>query len=497
MRLAGPETGPASLDPALSRDLATNQLVRQVFRGLMRFDVNVNAVPALAAEVQVDAEGRIYRFRLRDDAVFHDGRPVTATDVVDSLSRALDPAIAGGDASRLASPTYLADIVGAADLLAGRASRLAGATAVDERTVEVALTAPRATFLMKLASVPAAIVDTGQAAADAEWWRAPNGTGPFRVAAWEPEALLTLEALPVYLGETSALSRVEILLGPSASLPFNLYQAGEIDLLESVPGKSVAWVRDPASALAGTLLETPLFAVSYVAFGNQTSPYDDVNLRRALRLAFPTRKIAEVSEAGTVDVATGIVPRGMLGRDWATDRMEPDLDAARRAIAASGFGSPEEVPPLPIYCADPDPVEALRDVLAGQLGLRIEVIQVNWPDFLGGLAARLFPAYALYWGADYPDPESILWMLFGSDSPDNYTGYRHAELDALLAEAAGVADSGARAPLYQRAQEVLLDDGAMIPFYFDIAYTLVRPEVAGVEVTALGILGFERVRVER
>jgi ABC-type transport system substrate-binding protein len=363
--------------------------------------------------------------------------------------------------------------------------------------VAVALAQPRATFLMKLASAPAAIVDTRQAAADPEWSRAPTGTGPFRVEELQAEELLTLAALPTFRGAPVGIERIEVRLGAAASLPFNLYQAGEIDLLEAVPAESVALVRDPASGLPGTLVETPLFAVHYIAFGNEQPPFDDPMLRRALRLAFPTRTYAAVSEGGMVDAATGVVPRGMLGETWATDWVEPDLDGARAALAASRYGAAEKVPTLPITCADPEPVEALRGVLADALGLRVEVVEVNFPDFLAGLAARVFPAYSLYWGADYPDPESILWMLFGSDSADNYTGYRNRELDALLAEAAGVVDPGARVPLYESAQQILLDDGAVIPFYFDVGYTLVRPEVSGLTVTPLGILGFEDIRLER
>ncbi|MDP8908821.1 MAG: ABC transporter substrate-binding protein, partial [Chloroflexota bacterium] len=351
--------------------------------------------------------------------------------------------------------------------------------------------------LMKLASVPASIVDAGQPARDREWWRAPNGTGPFRVETWQPDDRLTLAALPVFRGEPVEIERLEIRLGASASLPFNLYQDGEIDLLETVPVESVALVRDPAINVPGALVETPLFAVHYIAFGNTQPPYDDPMLRRSLRLAFPTRRYASVSEGGMVEAATGIVPTGMLGRRWATEWAEPDLEAARAALAASRFETAARVPPLPIYCSDPEPVEALRGVLRDELGLRVEVVEVNWPDFLSGLAGRLFPAYSLYWRADYPDPESILWMLFGSDSADNYTGYHNPDLDALLREATEVIDPEKRVPLYDAAQRLLLDDGAVLPLYYDIGYALVRPEVQGLEMTPLGILGFEHARLER
>ncbi|MBA2246624.1 MAG: hypothetical protein H0W23_00730, partial [Chloroflexia bacterium] len=233
---------------------------------------------------------------------------------------------------------------------------------------------------------------------------------------------------------------------------------------------------------------------SYIALGNREPPLDDRHIRRALRLVFPSSMIAEATFDGAVRSATGLIPDGMLGRNWDVGSMGPDLEAARAEIRASRYGSAPRVPPIVIHAANIAPVETLRDVVERDLGLVIEAVAVNWPDFLGGLAAKAFPAYALYWGADYPDPESLLWMLFGSDSPENYTGYRNDEFDTILAEARNERDDALRSHLYEIAHRLLIEDAAVIPLYGDIAYTAVKRGIDGLAVTPMGLLGLETIR---
>lgn len=494
LRLAGPSDDLRSLDPALVRDLATQFICRQLFRGLVRLDADMEPVPDLADRIEISADGRLYTVRLRPDAVFHDGRAIRASDVVASLTRALLPGTAGGDADLLGGPTYLGDIAGSADLLVGRTTVLRGARAVGPRTVELRLSTPRATFLMKLAGVPAAIVDSSQVGSDTEWWRSPNGSGPFRLEAWDADNRIVLVPHAGY--PQPAVARVEILLGSSATQPFNLYQNDQIDVV-GVPPSSIDRVADPAGPLAADLRRTPRLSVSYVAFRTDTPPMDDPHLRRAVRLAFPADKVAEVSFDGHRLVADGIIPPGTLGRSWPVDTLPYDRDAARREVAASTYGRAENVPPIMIFGAATPGAEALRDVLAADLGLRVEVVSVDWPEFNDGLHRRLYPAYELYWGADYPDPESFLWSLFASGAPDNYIGYQNEAVDGPLREAATVIGLDERAALYELAHQALVDDDAVIPLFHDVGYTLVGSSVHGLDITPMGILGLEDVWLER
>ncbi|MGH2559563.1 MAG: ABC transporter substrate-binding protein [Thermomicrobiales bacterium] len=496
LRLAGPVVGPETLDPARSRDLASAFLIRQIFRGLTRFDAELQPIPELAEQIEISADGLEYTFTLREGITFHDGSLIESPDIEESLTRALRPTTVGGGATELGGPTFLSDIDGAAEVVSGATTTLRGIESVDERTVHIRLSAPRSTFLMKLASAPASIVDTAQIAIEADWWRMPNGSGPFVVAAWDDDEQLTLEPFEHFHSGTPPLKRIDILLGANAQQSFNLYQAGEIDL-DSVGINVLDRVMAPESELRHEVTVTPLFAADYIAFRTGVEPMDDPMVRRAVQLGFPREKVARVTYEGYVEPAAGIVPHGMLGKDWPVDGLPYDLEAAREAIAQSRYGSADNVPPIRIYSSSGSGAESLRDVLRRDLGLTVEVIAIDWAEFMDGLSARQYPAYELYWGADYPDPESFLWTLFGTGRADNYIDYSNPTFDDLLEQAAAQRDAEARSALYARAQQVLMDDVMLIPLYYDVSYTVVKPHVKNLAVTSLGILRLETVWVER
>jgi ABC-type oligopeptide transport system substrate-binding subunit len=285
---------------------------------------------------------------------------------------------------------------------------------------------------------------------------------------------------------------ISFLLGASAANPLNLFQAGDIDLVANTSGPGSGQFEDPASTVDAKIERTSLFATSYIALGNSQPPLDDIHIRRSLQFLVSQSLVAESTFAGTVDAATGIIPNGMLGRNW-TSSLGPDIEQAKAEIATSAYGPADQVPVIRIYAVDIDPIETLRDLAFTELGLKIEAIEVRWEDFLSGLVERLYPAYCLYWGADYPDPEAVLGMLFHSNGSDNYTGYINLEFDAILNTARSVADIDDRAALYQQAQDLLINDAAVIPLYFDVGVTIARPGIEGLEVTPLGMLGLESV----
>lgn len=497
LRLAGPVSGLPSLDPARSRDLATNFLLRQLFRGLVMLDVDLQPRPEIAESVVVSSDGLVHDFVIRESARFHDGRPITPDDVQFSLSRSLDPRTTGGSLESLAGVTYLRDIQGAAEQLGGRSDRLAGVAITGERTLSITLDQPSATFLMRLASVPASIVDARQVDEDDDWVAAPNGSGPFAVVSWDPASSIEFAAADSWWSGKPAVPRIGVRLGSTASQPINLFQGGDIDLVDDVPPELVDLIQDPATGTAiGELIATGLFATSYIAFGNRQPPLDDPHLRKALQYVFPASLIASSSFNGQVNGADGLLPPGLLGADWPISPLVSDVDAAWAELRASRYGTAANVPPIAIYAADIASVEALRDVAGQELGLRIEAIQVGWSDFLTGLAERRFPAYALYWGADFPDPESLVDTLFGEGSPENFTGYVNPGLELLLAEARE-ASAPERIEVYARANQLLVDDAALIPLYHPIGYTLARPGLGGVATTPMGILGLETIAERR
>jgi ABC-type transport system substrate-binding protein len=446
----------------------------------------------LAKTIDISDEGRFYTFNLRDDARFHDGRVVEPEDVRFSLTRAIHPATAGGDLSQLSGPTYLGEIVGARAVMAGETDELEGVETVDTRTVRITLMVPSSTFLMKLAAMPAAILDRHQDMSESDWWTSINGSGPYRLAAFDAGSGMSLKAVEAWHGGDVPVKDISIRLGVSAGQPVNLFQAGEIDLVPEVPPALVSLVSDPATGMEEAfVLEQPEFALSYIAFGNQRPPLDDVHIRRALQKAYPASQFARAAFDGRVRIAEGVIPPGMLGREWPAQLPGIDIEAARKEIVVSVYGDAASVPSIRVHAADIAPVEALRDVIRDELGLHIEAVQVNWFDFLNGLSNRRWDAYGLFWGVDYPDPEALLQVLFGTESGENYTGYSNLAFDDLMTSARHETDDVKRQEIYAEAQQLLIDDAAVIPMYVPVRYTLARRGMTHVPVTAMGILGLE------
>jgi oligopeptide transport system substrate-binding protein len=500
LKLAAPIDAPATLDPAFVRDVGTTFIARQIFRGLTRLDDSLQPVPELADRIEVSADGLTYTVHVRENAAFQNGAKITAQDVVFSLTRAMNPETAGGDVSQLVGPTFLSGIEGANDLLSGQSSELAGVVALDEQTVEIRLAEPESTFLMKLASIPASIVDSDQVESDSNWRLAPNGSGPFRVAEWIEGERLLLEPSEHYYAGTPALTSIEFRLGRNASEPYNLYQRGQIDVA-AIDLFSIDRILAPESGLSEQVVVTPQFALEFVAFRTDVAPMDDPHIRNAIQLGFERTKIPGVTFDGHVGQICGLIPNGMLGVDWPCESYPFDPEAAKEEISKSRYGSVEEVPPIEIYigvtAAGRTMSDVLRDDLAQNVGLQVTVIAVDLPEFLSGLSKRDYPAFSVYWSADYPDPESLLWTLFSSESKDNYTDFRNQKFDDALERASNEQDLANRINDYAEAQQLLVDDAVILPLYNDVSYTLVKPFVKGLVVTPIGILGLERIWLER
>ncbi len=485
-----------TFDPALVRDASSSFLVRQLFRGLVRLDSNLNVVPDLAERIAISDDGLTYTFTLRANAVFHDGKAIDAAAVKYSLERATDPALAGGRGAQLPGATYLSDILGAPDRLAGKASTLQGVRVVDQRTVEIRLDAPKSYFLMKLSYPVSAVVDEANVrAGGATWARKANGSGPFRIDRIAADQI-ALQRFDRFYAGAPTLEKVTIFYGQAAGSPMNLYEGNKIDFT-SVPISSADRVLVENSPLRAELTITPSLSLTYIGFNVTMPPYDDPAVRRAFAQAINRERLATVSLEGKAALAQGIVPPTMPGGPWLGQPLPYDLAAAKSALASSRYGSVAALPRASIYVASGSVAVSMRKVYERDLGMPLEVISVDWPEYLQGLSARAYPAFEITWIADYPDPENFLPVLFGTGSGENHTGYSNPEVDRLFAAAAGERDPARRRALYLDAQKLILDDAVLIPAYHSIDYTLVKPYVKGLPITPLGVLELDTVWIER
>ncbi|HVB64483.1 MAG TPA: peptide ABC transporter substrate-binding protein [Nitrolancea sp.] len=490
LTLSGGSVDPPTLDPALVRDADSSFIDRQIFRGLVGLTPALNAQPDLAEKVDLSADKKTYTFHLRAGIKFQSGKPIRAGDVQYSIERATDASIARQAGGSIPALTFLSDIVGVADHAAGRSAKVSGIKVIDDSTLTITLTHPVANFLVKLAGTPAAVVEQSDVARGAGWWKKPDASGPFGVAQWDPGKQLVLSGNRNYLPSPPTLKTVTILFGVNAADPLTLYERNEVDAA-SVPADAVDRIQAPNSPYQQQLVVEPLLSESYVLLNPNIAPFNDINVRKALIMAFDRSKIATVTYDGHVRVANGIVPSGLQGAAWTATIPKYDPAAAKALLAQTTLNANSA--PLTLYTSGDYAPIAMKLQYQSNLGLNSDVVQLEFQDYINDITARKLPALTLDWVADYPDPEDFLRTLFYSTSTENYIGYNNPKVDQLLDQAGAESDPSKRQALYEQAQQLIIDDAVVIPVYDDVQFELIKPHVHGLDVTPIGLLGLETV----
>jgi len=478
------DSDPSTLDPAMARETGSVGYIMQILSGLVGFDEDMNLVPDIAESWETDNTNTVYTFHMREGATFHDGGVVTAEDFKYSWERACDPAT-GSETAR----TYLNDIVGAMEMLAGNAQEMSGVQAVDDDTLRVTIDRPRAYFLSKLAQPVAFVVDRENVSTGREWWREPNGTGPFRLSGWEAGRLLLLERNESYYREKAKVGHVAFLF--SGGYSTQMYELNQIDVT-GISIYDLERVIDPTNRLHSQLAIFSQYNISYFGFNTTKAPFNDARVRRAFCLAVDRDRVVKQALLDSVDAARGIVPPGMMGYDAGFKVLGYDVAAAKVLLAEAGYGPGGS--PLKIVVTLPGSAGEVAANLTAvlyqwqvNLGAEVEVRQLDGDAYFDRLDEEKDDVFFFGWSADYPDPQDFLDVLFRGGSVNNAGEYNSVGYDTLLDQAAVEPNAGVRATLYRKAEAKLIaEDAACLPLWFGKSYILIKPRVKGYTISPLG-----------
>jgi len=485
---------PITLDPAVSAEMTSHEYVTQIYSGLVRPDDNLEPAPDIAERWEISQDRRTYTFYLRKDVMFQDGRKVTAADFKYSWERACDPATGSNVAG-----TYLGDVVGVRDVLEGRTREISGIKVIDDYTFRVTIDAPKSYFLSKLTYPTTYVVDKANVSKGKEWWRKPNGTGPFKLTEWNENNLLVLERNEKYYGGVAGLERVEFQLW--SGLPMNMYETGQID----VAGVSVIYidrVTDKAGPFYKELQVTPELSFSWIGFNSTKPPFDDVNVRRAFTMALDKDRIVSLVFRNLVQRADGILPPGITGFNKSLVSPGYDVARARELIARSKYGDVSKMPPITLTTSGYGgeismALEAIISEWRDNLGVEVTVRQLEPDRYIYHLKEEKNEMFDMGWIADYPHPQDFLDVLFHTGAENNFAEYSNPDVDVLLDKAAVEADNEKSLGLYQQVEQMLVDDAACLPLWFGENYMLVKPYVEGYKLTPLGFAWLEKVSISR
>lgn len=476
-----------TLDPAQSIHFVANQMILQLFSGLVELRPNHEIVPDVAKSWEMQQGGRRYVFYLRDDVFWSDGRPVTAGDFVYAWKRILAPKNSFYHAS------MLFDIRGArAYYESGTAGEeQLGLQAVDDRTLIIELERPTGYFLHLLsqfAGMPApcqAIEQWGEA------WIQPEHivtNGPFRLRRWQADRLELTHNPDYHRPRRGNVQEIIIHFLEDAETAQRMYATDELDCLQVTPlispeAHDRLRQRFPTEYVSG-----PMPSIRFLAFDVTRPPFADVRVRRAFALATDNHWLADEVLGGLYRPAEGgFVPPHVPGYSENLG-LGYDSEQAAQLLAEAGYPGGRSFPPIVARMTGGDVYQTMAQALesAWRKTLGIEVRFQPMPPSKGSniWLAGIAP--------EYPDPDSFLRL----NNWGNVTGWTNELFDKLVNQARELNEWDQRLAMYRQAEALLIEEVGLLPLIYSRFHMLLKPRIKHYPLSPLTIPYWKDVVLE-
>ncbi len=478
---------PQSVDPAFCSEIPGDQIIYNNFEALVRHDENNVIEPAIAEKWDVSDDGLVWTFKIRDNAKWYDGKPVTAGDFVYSWRRTLDPEVA-------ADYSYNLFYVKNAEEFYNNKAKWedVGIKALDDKTLEVTLKAPTSYILQIFARHELVPVRQDMVEKDPEGWamhpETYMGEGPFQMTKWVHSDSIEFEKNPNYWDaknvKLNKLTFTEIVDENTALASF---ESGQVDYVDNPPAPQLARLKDE-----GLLTTLPTIGTYYLSFNVNKKPLDDPKVREALSLAIDRKAIVENVTKGGQIPAGAFVPYGLpdvdtkqdfrkLGGDF-YDPSKADVEKAKQLLADAGYPDGKGFPKLNYTFNSSETHkqigEALQQMWKQNLGIDVELKQEEWNVFINTRRQGDYDIARDGYISDYIDPLGMLDLLH-TDNANNNSHWSNAEYDGYVETARSESDPAVRMEAMHKADELIMKQYPVAPLYFYTENVVVRPGLKG------------------
>ncbi|MDR1915553.1 MAG: ABC transporter substrate-binding protein [Synergistaceae bacterium] len=490
-------SNPPKLDPHMATDTTSARITYCLFENLVVNSLDGQSIePWLAESWSASSDGLTWTFKLRKGVYFHKevegkptengGREVTAEDWKWSFERMV----------RDKSPRayFIEQVAGYQDMVDGKSNEWSGIKAIDKYTLQFTLSEPFSPFVSVLAYNSFVVVpkeDVLKWGTDFNFH--PVGTGPFAFQEWKQDQRVTLKRNANYWrkdGQGNQLPYLdgwEMVIIPDGTVAWEEFKKGNIDLMRDVPERAVAEGR---KLFGDHFLEKEQPGTYYWGFNMTKEPYkSNKALRHAFNYAIDRNKINELVLEGLWFPAKGVLPPSIPAYNPNLKGFEYNPAKARELMKEAGFEKGFEA----TLTVNPNVrnravAEAIQAQVA-ELGIKLNIQVLDWGVQLDLLDRGESDIYRMGWVADYLDPDNFLFVNLHSSNigaKGNYSYYKNPEADKLMEEGRVETDPAKRIEIYQKAEEIIVEDAPWIYLFYYYNNLAVQKWTEGVSLPAFG-----------
>ena len=448
------DASPVGLDPHVATSFATFTVVSNIYEGLTAIEKDLRIVPALADKWVISPDGLIYDFHIRAGAIFHNGRTVTAQDVIANIERIKD--------TKTGSPL---------------SSRVAGVKAMEATApdmLRITLSAPSAPFISQLGTIGIAAPE-----AVAELGRKPVGTGPFQFKEWVPDTYIALERNAAYWDKgLPHLAGIKFHIVPDAATRQAGILGGTYKLIPVADAATAAALKGKPGV---NLLETQDLAYSLIGVNTTRAPFDKPAVREALNMALDRAQIVQAVYFGRGVVGGPLSP---ALAQWALPVSDfpcykPDAEGAKKKLAEAGVTAPLKIT-LKVIGSLAQAVDASQVIQAqlNKAGFDVTLNVQEQGKFIADWRASDFDGFVSLNGGN-PDPDDYFGRTFQTGGATNVFKYSNPDLDQLLIAGRAETDPAKRKPIYDAAQRILACQGPIMHIAYGTLFAAARDDLVG------------------
>ena len=429
--------------------------------------------PYIGISHEVNEDKTVWTVKLREDAVFQDGTPITAADFKAYWEHGARPEniVAWGGAS-----LSIGNVLGWEELRAGDVTEAEGLVVIDDQTLEVTTAIPFPTWPLAMAAWHSGISKLEQVLEDEEWFRHPIGAGPYRWTTDPDTRQYVAEAdAAEFWGPSPNIKKLHGMNIADNQVKLIMFENGELDLM-SLDSATYEAALDPSHPFNPLLKVTPYGGLWFIKNKIDMAPLEDLLVRKALAHGADMRSIVKAVWGVTEDFATGLISPLIPCHNPDAPGHIYDPELARQELATSSYGSAEDLPPLLIDLARPLMVNmgvAVKEYWKDNLGIDLDILKRE-----SGMPRReASQFYRISLGSWIPDPVQIVSNLTRTES------WYSRVLDALVEHAQSLPlDDPERCAAFQAVEEEYMDKVYMLPIrWVGGVKWVVQPWVVGFE----------------
>ena len=456
-----------SLDPHIAEGAGTREVLFNVFEGLVKPNSNGDLIPAVASDYNINEDGTVYTFTLREGVKFHNGKKVTVQDVKASLDKC-----AGTESG---------------EPLVAAFSAVKEINTPDDKTIEVVLKESDTDFLPNLT---AAILPADHLDASTE----PIGTGPYKYVSRSPQENIVLESFDDYWGEKAKIKTVVLkIVADGDTIVMNL-EGGSIDLMARLSTTQAAQLSDKFDIYEGTM---NLVQALYI--NNSVEPFNNAKVRQALCYAVDVQEIMDfVSDGKGTETGSSMFPAfGKYYMKELNDTYNTDIDKAKQLLAEAGYpdGFEFTITVASNYQQHVDTAQVLKEQFK-KIGVTANINLVEWDTWLNDVyIGRNYETTVVGVDASTLTASAMLGR-FVSDSGKNFTNYNNPEYDKVYAEAIATVDDAVRTQKYKQCETILSEDAANVYIQDLPNMVAVNKKFGGYEFYPLYVMDFSKLYVK-